>query len=240
MEIIIAKNYTELSALATDIICDLLVRNPSATLGLATGSTPLGTYAHLRDRCMRGLITLKNVKVFNLDEYVGLAPTSVNSYAHFMKVNLFDGTDMNLANFHIPCGVAGNLEQECRHYDQLLDSNPRNLQLLGLGSNGHIAFNEPNTPFDTRTHVVELAQSTIADNSRLFERERQVPTRALTLGIRDIVSAERILLLASGTNKAQAVFNMIKGEVSEHCPASVLQRHECVTVIIDEDAASLL
>ena len=240
MKIITVKNYTELSALAADVICDTLVRNPSATLGLATGSTVLGAYAHLRDRCNSGAITLQNVTVFNLDEYVGLAPAHVQSYAHFMKINLFDGTDMDLHNFHIPCGVATDLSEECKRYDRLLQTNPRNLQLLGLGSNGHIAFNEPSTPFVVRTHVVQLAQSTVADNSRLFEDAGQVPRRALTMGIRDIVAAERVLLLASGANKAQAVRDMIEGEVSVACPASVLQRHPDVTVIIDEAAASLM
>ena len=240
MKIIKVKNYVELSALAADVICDVISRNPSVTLGLATGSTVLGAYAHLRDRCRSGAISLKNVKVFNLDEYVGLDASNVNSYAHFMKVNLFDGTDMNFDNFHIPCGVAESLEAECKRYDRLLTENPRNLQLLGLGSNGHIAFNEPSTPFDSRTHTVELAESTVADNSRLFDDESQVPRRALTMGIGDIVAAERILLLASGTNKAQAVRSMVKGEVSVSCPASVLQRHPDVTLILDEDAASLL
>ena len=240
MKILVVKNYTELSALAADLICDAISRTPSCTLGLATGSTVLGAYAHLRDRHSRGLITLQNVKVFNLDEYVGLDPNNVNSYAHFMKVNLFDGTDMDLRNFHIPCGVAADLEAECKRYDDLLSVSPRNLQLLGLGSNGHIAFNEPSTPFDIRTHVVELAKSTVADNSRLFDDVSQVPKKALTMGIRDIVAAERVLLLASGVNKAQAVLDMIKGEISVNCPASVLQRHPDATVIIDEDAASLL
>ena len=240
MKIIKVKNYVELSALASDVICDTIRCNPSITLGLATGSTVLGAYAHLRDRCRSGAISLKNVKVFNLDEYVGLDASNVNSYAHFMKVNLFYGTDMNFDNFHIPCGVAESLEAECKRYDRLLTANPRNLQLLGLGSNGHIAFNEPSTPFDSRTHAVELAESTVADNSRLFDDESQVPRRALTMGISDIVAAERILLLASGTNKAQAVRSMVKGEVSVSCPASVLQRHPDVTLILDEDAASLL
>ena len=240
MKIVTVKNYIELSALAADVICDVLVRNPSATLGLATGSTPLGAYSHLRDRASSGQISFQNVKVFNLDEYVGLDPNSVNSYAHFMKVNLFDGTDMDLRNFHIPCGVARDLDGECKRYDKLLAANPRSIQLLGLGSNGHIAFNEPNTPFDSRTHVVDLAKSTVADNSRLFERDSQVPKSAITMGIRDIMAAERILLLASGLNKAQAVLNMINGKVSVSCPASVLQLHPDATVIIDEDAASLL
>ena len=240
MKIIKVKNYTELSTLAADFICDAVSRNPSATLGLATGSTVLGAYSLLRDRCSSGAVTFKQVKVFNLDEYVGLPQNHVSSYAHFMKVNLFNGTDMNLRNFHIPCGVADSLDEECSSYDLLLEQNPRNLQLLGLGSNGHVAFNEPNTPFDSRTHVVELASSTIADNSRLFDDGSQVPRRAITMGIRDILAAECILLLASGINKAQAVLNMVKGEVSVKCPASILQRHPDVTLIIDEEAAALL
>ena len=240
MKIITVKNYAQLSALAADFICDVIVRNHSATLGLATGSTPLGAYSLLRDKCSRGLVSFADVAVFNLDEYVGLDADNPNSYAHFMKVNLFDGTDMNLANFHIPCGVASDLDEECRRYDRLLTANPRNLQLLGLGSNGHVAFNEPSTPFESRTHAVNLAASTVADNSRLFESVSQVPRKALTMGISDIMAAESVLLLASGANKAQAVLDMIRGKVSTNCPASVLQRHPDATVILDEDAASLL
>ena len=240
MKIVVVKNYTELSALCADVICDTLSRVPCATLGLATGSTVLGAYSILRDRCSRGQISLAKVKVFNLDEYVGLDCSSVNSYAHFMQVNLFDGTDMQMRNFYIPNGVADSLEHECKRYDDLLSAHPRSLQLLGLGSNGHIAFNEPSTPFDTRTHVVQLADSTLRDNSRLFDNDSSVPRKAITMGVRDIVSAERVVLLASGVNKAQAVFNMVKGEVSTNCPASILQRHNDATVIIDEDAASLL
>ena len=240
MNIVIVKNYTELSALAADVICDTVSRNPSATLGLATGSTVLGAYALLRDRCSSGTLSFAQVKVFNLDEYVGLDASNVSSYAHFMSVNLFDGTDFDLRNFHIPCGTSDDPDGECKRYDKLLERNPRNLQLLGLGSNGHIAFNEPMTPFDSRTHVVQLANSTVRDNSRLFDDERQVPRKALTMGIRDIVAAERIVLLASGIGKAQAVFNMIKGNVTVDCPASVLQRHPDATIILDESAASLL
>ena len=240
MKIVVVKNYTELSALAADIICDAVKNNPYATLGLATGSTVLGAYAILRDKCSRGLLSLRNVKAFNLDEYVGLDSTNVNSYAHFMKVNLFDGTDVDLHNCYIPHGAATNLEAECKRYDGLLTANPRALQLLGLGSNGHVAFNEPGTPFDTRTHVVRLADSTVRDNSRLFDDTSRVPRQAITMGIRDVTSAESILLLASGANKAQAVKNMIKGEISVDCPASILQRHRNATVILDEDAASLL
>ena len=240
MKIVTVKNYTELSALAADIICDTVSRVPSATLGLATGSTVLGAYSHLRDKCSRGLLTFAQIKVFNLDEYVGLAGSDVSSYAHFMKVNLLSDTDMDMRNFHIPSGVDDNLEAECKRYDQLLSANPRNLQLLGLGSNGHIAFNEPSTPFNSRTHVVELAESTVRDNGRLFDRDGSVPRKAITMGIADILAAERIVLLASGANKAQAGRNMIKGDVTENCPASVLQRHPDVTVIIDEVAAALL
>lgn len=240
MKIIVVKNYTELSALAADMIFEIISFNPSSTLGLATGSTVLGTYAHLRDRCRSGAVSFNQLTVFNLDEYVGLCASNINSYAHFMKVNLFDGTDMNLSNFHIPCGVAQDLQEECKRYDTLLGANPRDLQLLGIGSNGHIAFNEPSTPFDIRTHVVQLAQSTVDDNSRLFDSATQVPRRAITMGIGDIVDAKRIVLLASSVSKAQAVKNMVQGAVSVNCPASILQRHPDVTVILDTYAASLL
>lgn len=240
MKIITVENYEEMSALAAQIIGDVVRDNPYATLGLATGSTVLGVYDQLRNMCARGEISFKNIKAVNLDEYVGLSCDHPQSYAYYMRNNLFDHVDIDLCNTFIPCGTAPDLDDECDGYNQLLDVIPRDLQLLGLGSDGHIAFNEPGSTFDSRTRVVALEESTIKDNARLFMRLADVPRSAISMGIADVMSAKKLLLLASGSNKAQAVKAMVQGEISERCPASILQRHADAVVILDKLAASLL
>lgn len=239
MKIIVVDDYEQLSKQASQIIAQTVQQKPNATLGLATGSTPLGCYRLLAQRCADGLSFAK-VSAVNLDEYAGIGGNHVQSYAYFMRSNLFDKLDINLANTNIPNGLASNLDAECQRYAQLLATLPRDLQLLGLGSNGHIGFNEPGTPFESATHVVNLAQSTIKDNSRLFDDISQVPTQALTMGIAEIMQAKTVLMLASGANKAQAVKAMVEGEITPNCPASVLQRHPNCIVIVDKDAATLL
>lgn len=240
MKVIIVENYDEMSKVAADIIAEIVENNPSATLGLATGSTPIGCYKLLADFCARKKVSFANVKAVNLDEYVGLPATHNQSYAYFMRRNLFDHIDINLDNTAIPNGCAANVEEECSHYGDLLEKLPRDVQVLGLGSNGHIGFNEPNTPFDCPTHLVELTASTVKDNSRLFDDPNEVPKKAITMGIAEIMQARKILLLASGANKAQAVYNLVKGEVTEKCPASVLQRHPDCVVVVDKEAGRLL
>ena len=240
MKMIVVDNYQEMSALAAKLIADEIWRNPYATLGLATGSTALGVYAQLREMCEKREVSFKNVKAVNLDEYVGLSAEHEQSYAYYMRNNLFDHVDIDILNTFIPCGVAANLHDECNGYNQLLDIIPRDLQLLGLGSDGHIAFNEPYSSFDSRTRVVQLHESTVRDNARFFARAQDVPTSAISMGIADIMSARKLLLLASGLNKAQAVKDMVQGQVTEQCPASILQRHADTTVIVDKFAASLL
>lgn len=240
MKVIIVENYDEMSRVAADMIAEVVATNPNATLGLATGSTPIGCYKLLADFCADKRLSFKTVKAVNLDEYVGLSAAHSQSYAYFMRRNLFDNIDIDLNNTAIPNGCAADVEEECAHYGDLLRALPRDVQVLGLGSNGHIGFNEPNTPFDSVTHSVELAESTVRDNSRLFDDIDEVPTQAITMGISEIMQARKILLLASGANKAQAVRNLVKGEVTESCPASVLQRHPDCTVIVDKQAAELL
>lgn len=240
MKIITVENYEEMSALAAQIISEVVRKNPYATLGLATGSTVLGTYAQLRKMCANGDISFANIKAVNLDEYVGLSCDHEQSYAYYMRNNLFDHIDIDLCNTFIPCGTASDLVEECNGYNELLDIIPRDIQLLGLGSDGHVAFNEPGSAFDSRTRVVQLEASTIKDNSRLFARLEDVPQLAISMGIADIMSAQKLLLLASGLNKAQAVKDMIQGQVTEQCPASILQRHPDAIVILDKQAASLL
>lgn len=240
MKVIIVKNYDEMSRIAAEMIAEVVQSNPQATLGLATGSTPIGCYELLADFYRRKRLSFANVKAVNLDEYVGLPSTHNQSYAYFMRRNLFDNIDIKLSNTAIPDGSACDIEVECERYCNLLAQTTRDVQVLGLGSNGHIGFNEPFTPFDSVTHTVELAESTIADNARLFNNPEDVPRKAITMGISEIMQARKIILLASGANKAQAVRDMVKGEITYKCPASALQLHPDCVVIVDNAAAALL
>ena len=240
MKIIITKDYEELSRRGARFFLDAVKANPYAVLGLATGTTPLGLYAHLvADHELYGT-SYAHVRTVNLDEYKGLPKTHEQSYAYFMRKNLFDGLDIDPANTNIENGMAADEGAECARYDALLEQLPRDIQLLGLGSNGHIAFNEPGTPFGSNTHVVELAESTVKDNARLFDDISEVPRKAFTMGIRQIMQAKKILILASGANKADAVCKMVKGEVTEDVPASVLQLHPDCVLIADREAAAKL
>ena len=240
MKVIVVENYQQIGQQGAQIIADVIKNNPNAVLGLATGTSPIGIYQNLVEMCLKGEISFANVKTVNLDEYVGLDGTHPQSYRYFMNDNLFNHVDIDKANTFVPNGVAENLQEECTRYTTLVNNLVQDIQLLGIGSNGHIAFNEPGTPFDSTTHVVNLTENTIKDNSRLFEDISQVPTKALTMGIANIMNAKRILIVANGKNKAQAVYDMVKGQVNTTCPASVLQNHPDVTVIVDKDAASLL
>jgi len=240
MKIIIVENYEELSEKAAEIIADVIKKNPSAVLGLATGSTPIGTYNKLAEKCSAGEITFKNIKTVNLDEYVGLGEESGQSYVSFMRNNLFYKVDIDLNNTRLPDGKADDINAECERYSKYLSEHRQDIQLLGLGGNGHIGFNEPGTSFESSTHEVALTENTIKDNSRLFERKEDVPKKAITMGIREIMQSKKILLLANGKNKAQAVYNAVKGEVNENCPASILQKHGDAVIILDKEAASLL
>lgn len=240
MKIIITKDYDALSENAFEIVSSVVKDNPQAVLGLATGTTPLGLYRRMIADHRENGTSYKGIRTVNLDEYAGLDIDDGQSYVCFMRNNLFDGLDIDLNNTNIENGKADDAEEECRRYNRLLDSLPLDIQLLGLGSNGHIAFNEPGTPFGMGTHTVKLAESTIKDNSRLFDRIEDVPTVAFTMGPRNIMQAKKVLILASGANKAQAVYSMVKGEVTENCPASILQLHPDCTLIADEEAAALL
>lgn len=240
MNIIITKDYEEMSEKAFGVMLSVIKENPQAVLGLATGTTPLGLYKRMTaDHKLNGT-SYKHIKTVNLDEYAGLDITNSQSYAYFMRKNLFDMLDIDLNNTHIENGKAQNPEAECIRYNCLLKDLRQDIQLLGLGSNGHIAFNEPGTPFGTGTHIVKLAESTVKDNSRLFDRIEDVPEYAFTMGPENIMAAKKILILASGANKAQAVYNMVNGAVSENCPASILRLHPDCTLIADREAGSLL
>lgn len=240
MKVIIAKDYGEMSRKAAKIVTDLVKSEPYAVLGLATGSTPLGLYRNMKEDHARNGTSYAHIRTVNLDEYIGLSKEHPQSYARFMKKNLFDGLDLDPENAHIENGMQADERAECERYDRLLESLPRDLQILGLGRNGHIAFNEPGTPFGSNTHVAELAPETVKDNARLFSDPFEVPKRAYTMGIRQIMSAKQILLLASGAAKADALFRAVCGEVTERVPASVLQLHPNCIAIADKAAAELL
>lgn len=240
MKIIITKNYEELSERAAEIMLGIVKQNPKAILGLATGTTPLGLYAKMISDHMENGTDYSQIRTVNLDEYKGLPKTHEQSYAYFMRKNLFEGLGIAPEQTDIENGTAKDERAECARYDALLEEEPRDIQLLGLGSNGHIAFNEPGTPFGSGTHVVTLAESTVKDNARLFEDISEVPRKAFTMGIKQIMQAKKILILASGSNKADAVYKMVRGEVTEQVPASVLQLHPDCTLVADEAAARKL
>lgn len=241
MKIIITKDYEELSVRAARVMLEVVKGNPYAVLGLATGTTPLGLYAHMISDHEKNGTSYAHIRTVNLDEYKGLPKTHEQSYAYFMRKNLFDGLNIDPENTNIENGMAEDEARECARYNALLEQLPRDIQLLGLGSNGHIAFNEPGTPFfGGGTHVVTLAESTVKDNARLFDDISEVPRKAFTMGIKQIMQAKKILILASGANKADAVCKMVKGEVTEEVPASVLQLHPDCILIADSEAAAKL
>lgn len=240
MKVIIVENYEEMSAKAAEILTGIVKNNPKAVLGLATGSSPIGTYQNMAKDHRENGTSYQNVVSVNLDEYVGLTADHDQSYAYFMYENLFKNIDIPLSSTNLPSGSAKDLQAECDRYNKLLETYQQDVQVLGLGSNGHIGFNEPGTPFDSVTHLVDLTESTIKDNSRLFVSIDEVPRQALSMGIKNIMNAKSILVVVSGKNKAAAVRGMVKGEVTPDLPASVLQLHPFVTVICDKDAASLL
>lgn len=241
MKVIIVKNYEEASQEAAKIFINQVKEKPNSILGLATGSTPVRMYELLREDHEKNHTSYKDVKSYNLDEYFGLDASHPQSYHYFMYKNLFNGIDIKDENVHVPCGQ-GNIQENCDEYNKMLAENPIDIQLLGIGSNGHIGFNEPGTSFDAVTHKVDLKQSTIEDNARLFFDGKidDVPKQAISMGIKNIMNAKSILILAFGKGKAEAVKGMIEGPVTTDLPASVLQNHDDVTVIIDKDAASLL
>ena len=236
----ITKDYEELSTKAAEIMLEVIKQNPSAVLGLATGTTPLGMYSRMIADHKENGTDYSKIRTVNLDEYKGLPKTHEQSYAYFMKKNLFDSLDITPEQTNIENGTAKDADAECARYDALIEELPRDIQLLGLGSNGHIAFNEPNTPFGSGTHVVTLAESTVKDNARLFKDITEVPRKAFTMGIRQIMQAKKVLILASGTNKAEAVYKMVKGKVTEEVPASVLQLHPDCILVADEAATRIL
>jgi len=240
MKVIIAKDYEEMSKKAFEVMREVVKGNPRAVLGLATGSTPIGLYKNMIEDHKRNCTSYREIRTVNLDEYAGLDYSSDQSYVYFMRSNLFDYIDIDLKNTNIENGKAADRQAECDRYNRLLEGMQQDIQVLGIGSNGHIAFNEPGTPFGSVTHIVDLAESTIKDNSRMFKSIDEVPRQAFTMGLKNIMNAKKILILANGANKAKAVYGLVKGEVTEAVPASVLQLHPDCTLVCDEAAAALL
>ena len=241
IELIVVEDYDEMSRKAANIIADLIKKNPNAILGLATGSTPVGTYNELIQRNKNKEISFQNVTTFNLDEYIDLDKNHPQSYYTFMYEHLFKNIDINLAKTHIPKGQ-GDPKLNVQNYENLLHNNKINLQILGVGRNGHIGFNEPGTPFDMGVHDVELHNKTIKDNARFFENDiSKVPKKAITMGIRNILDSETIILMANGTNKADAIKYVMNHKVDINIPVTALQIHKGkVYVIVDKKAASKL
>lgn len=240
MKVIVAENYEEMSRKAFEVMAEVVKNNPRAVLGLATGSTPIGLYKNMIEDHEKNGTSYREIKTVNLDEYAGLDYSSDQSYVYFMRHNLFDHIDIDLKNTNIENGKAADRTAECARYNALLDELPRDIQVLGIGSNGHIAFNEPGTPFGSVTHIVDLTESTIKDNSRMFASIDEVPRQAFTMGLKNIMQSKKILILANGANKAKAVYGLVKGEVTENVPASILQLHPDCTLVCDKAAASLL
>lgn len=240
MKLIVAESYEEMSRLAADVIGESLQAKPDCVLGLATGSTPIGLYADLVKDVEAGKVSFAEATTFNLDEYRGLDPQHVQSYRYFMQDNLFDHVDVDIARTHVPDGANPDAQAACDAYERSIEqAGGIDLQLLGLGHNGHIGFNEPMDSFPVETHVVQLTERTIQANSRLFDSIDEVPREAYTMGVGTIMKARKILVVASGADKAQIVHDAFFGPVTPQVPASVLQLHPDVTVIVDAEAGSL-
>ena len=241
MRIYIGKDYEEMSRIAANVLSAQVTMKPDCVLGLATGSTPIGTYKVLIDRCAKGDLDFSQVKSINLDEYVGLAGDHDQSYRYFMNHNLFDHINIDKANTNVPNGLAEDLDAECERYNGIINTlGPIDVQVLGMGHNGHIGFNEPSDVFELETHKVELAQTTIDANARFFANADEVPRQALTMGIKTIMQAKKVLVVANGKGKAEIVKKAFTGPVTPQVPASILQMHPDVVVVLDEEAASLL
>ena len=241
MKIYCTENYQQMSRQAANIISAHVILKPNCVLGLATGSTPIGMYQQLIEWYKKGDLDFSQVKSVNLDEYVGLAPTHDQSYRYFMQANLFDHVNIDVANTHVPNGLAEDPEAECRRYNDII----RNLggidvQVLGMGHNGHIGFNEPDMAFELETHVVDLQESTIEANSRFFASRDEVPRQAMTMGIKSIMQARQILVVVSGADKADIVKKAFTGPVVPQVPASILQMHPNVLLVGDKAALSKL
>jgi len=238
MEVVICSSYEDMSRLAAKAVADVVRRKPNAVIGLATGSSPLGLYAELIRMHKEEGMDFSRVKTFNLDEYVGLAGDHEQSYRRFMNKNLFEGINIDIANTHVPDGLARDYARFCREYEEKIKAaGGVDVQVLGIGTDGHVGFNEPGDSLASRTHTVTLNEQTIKDNARFFEKESDVPLFACTMGVGTVLEARKCVLVANGKKKAKAVAAMIEGPISSMCTASALQMHNDTSVFLDEDAA---
>lgn len=241
MRIYREKDYEAMSCRAAQIIAAEITHNPACLLGLATGSTPEGAYRYLVDWYKKGCLSFKDVRSVNLDEYVGLAPDHDQSYRYFMQSNLFDHVDIVPEHTRVPDGLTKDAKAFCDEYDAFIRAQGYvDLQLLGIGRNGHIGFNEPGDCFVKETHVVDLTESTIDANARFFASRDDVPKQAISMGMGAIMGAKKVLLCASGEEKADAICGAVLGAISPSCPGSILQLHPNVVVVVDEAAFSKL
>ena len=241
MKTLIFDEASQIGKAAALVFAAKIFEKPDCVLGLATGSTPLPTYGSLVELYNQGILDFSAVRTFNLDEYVGISRSHEQSYYRFMYDNLFSKINIKPENVHVPNPISPNPEDDCAPYDAAIDAaGGIDLQLLGIGNNGHIAFNEPCAIFPFGAHIVDLTASTIEANKRFFSSIDDVPRKAITMGIGSIMKAKEILIIATGRAKAEAVRNMIKGQVDPQCPASVLRLHAKTTAFLDREAASLL
>ncbi|WP_339617616.1 glucosamine-6-phosphate deaminase [uncultured Gilvimarinus sp.] len=241
MKVVILKDAAAVAAYGADIFSKQLKQKPNSVLGLATGSTPVALYKALIARNQNGDVSFANAHSFNLDEYLGLADDHPQSYRHFMNVNLFDHVDIDKANTHVPPGNAKDPRAACEQYERdITDAGGIDIQLLGIGRNGHIGFNEPSSSLASRTRIKTLTKETIADNSRFFSADEYQPQLSITMGIGTILESKKTVLLATGEAKAEAIKATVEGPLTAACPASALQLHPDAVIIIDEAAASQL
>ena len=241
MEVFIYQKYAEMSQAAAKVVAEIINSKPNAVLGLATGSTPLGLYKELVRMHKEESLDFSHVATFNLDEYVGLPPGHPQSYHYFMHENLFKHINIEPQNVHIPSGTTSNYKAFCQWYEQRIEQcGGIDVQILGIGSDGHIAFNEPGSSLGSRTRIKTLSKETIDDNARFFKKKENVPIYAITMGVGTVLEARKLLLLASGANKAKAIADAIEGPVSCMCTASVLQLHPDSSLFLDNEAAGKL
>lgn len=241
MKVIITKDYNEMSKVAANMIKETILKKPNAILGLATGSTPEGLYNNLIEMNKNGEIDFSKVTTINLDEYIGLDGANPQSYRHFMNSKLFDHVNINKERTFVPNGVAENIEEEAKNYDKKIDDlGGIDVQILGIGVNGHIGFNEPDDILIAGTHKTKLTQSTIEANSRFFSHIEDVPTEAITMGLGQILKSKKIILLVKGKNKANVVRELLKGIITTNNPSTMLNMHRDVTVIMEEEVNKLI
>ncbi|MBU3158241.1 glucosamine-6-phosphate deaminase [Clostridium frigoris] len=241
MRIIVVDNYEEMSKRAALMVASQVTLKPDSVLGLATGDTPSGMYKELIKLYNKKEVDFKEVRTFNLDEYYGLNPENSQSYYKYMMNNLFNSINISTKNINMPDGMAKDVDDFCSLYEKKIKTlGGIDMQVLGIGGNGHIGFNEPNINFEAQTHLVNLDEQTIEANSRFFKSIEYVPVKAISMGIKTIMNSKKIILLANGLNKAEAIEKAVKGKINPSIPASILQLHNDVTIIIDKEAASLL